>query len=358
HDGTPFNAEAVKVSLEREIALKKGAYWVLTALKDVKVIDEYTVQMIIEPGGPPFLEGLTMVFMASPTAIKEHEKGGDRAQDWFSSHVAGTGPYIVKKWIRGDRMVLERFPDYWQGWEGKHFDRVVLLVVPEAGTQQLMLEQGEVDLAENFPLEATEALAQNPDITIYRASGVRVLYLRMNCAAGLTDDVRVRQALAYAFDYEGFRQATAGFFQPSDGPVPSQFMGGWKPEIPYKYDLEKAKALFEEAGVKAGTTIDSYYTAGNPEQRLAAQILQAGLSQLGINLNIIEQEWAPLSKSLAEWGATKDPATAKPMFFLWTPPRIPDAYAYLWYMYHTDASGGRGRNLMYYSNPKVDELID
>jgi ABC-type transport system substrate-binding protein len=221
-----------------------------------------------------------------------------------------------------------------------------------------MLEQGEVDIAEKVPIEAVEALGQDPNIDIYRTSGVRVLYLRFNGAAGPTADVRVRQALSYAFDYDGYREATGGFFQPSDGPVPADFMGGWKPEIPYTYDLDKAKALFEEAGIPEGTVFDCYWTAGTPEQRLGGQFLQAGLSQIGLDLNLIEMEWAPMSKSMVEWGATKDPATAMQMFFLWTPPRIPDAYAYLWYMYHTDASGGRGRNLMYYSNPKVDELID
>jgi len=359
HDGTPFNAEAAKVSLERQLATKKGSYWVLSYLKEITVVDEYTVKVVIEAGGPPFLKGLTMVFMVSPTAVKEHEKDGDLAQNWLSSNVAGTGPYILTDWARGDRMVLEQFPDYWQGWDGQHFARVILLVIPEAGTQQLMLEQGEVDIAEKTPLEAIENLSKNPDISIYQSSGVRVLYLRFNCAAGPTADAKVRQALAYAFDYEGFRQATGGFFQPSDGPVPAQFMGGWKPEIPYfNNDLEKSKQLFEEAGIQPGTVFDCYWVSGTPEQQLAAQILQAGLVEIGFNLNIIEQEWAPLSKGLVEWGATKDPATAKPMFFLWTPPRIPDAYAYLWYMYHTEASGGRGRNLMYYSNPEVDELIN
>jgi len=357
-DGTPFNAEAAKFSLERQLALKKGSYWALGYMKEIKVVDESTLQISINPGGPPFLQALTIVFMVSPKAVRDNEKSGDQAQAWLAANVAGTGPFVVRQWTRGDRMILERFADYWQGWSGKHFERVVLLVIPEAGTQQLMLEQGEVDLAEKFPNEALDAFAKNKNLTIYRAPGVRVLYMRINSAAGLTADLKVRQALAYAFDYAGFRQASGGTFTPSDGPVPAQFMGGWKPEIPYKYDLEKAKSLLAEANVKPGTVFDLYWTAGTPEQQLAAQIMQAGLSKIGYNANIVEQEFAPLSKSLADWGASKDPKTAKHVFYLWTPPRIADAYSYLWYMYHSKASGGLGRNLMYYSNPKVDELID
>ncbi len=357
-DGTAFNAAAAKFSLERQLALKKGSYWAITSIKEIKVVDDYTLTITITPGGPPFLQSLTIVFMVSPKAVQDHDKSGDQAQEWLATNVAGTGPYVLKQWTRGDRLILERFPDYWRGWSGKHFDRVVLLVVPESGTQQLMLEKGEVDLAERFPNEAIASFAKNKNLTMYQAPGVRVLYMRMNCAAGITADVRVRQAMAYAFDYTGFLQASGGTFAPSEGPVPAQFLGGYKPQIPYKYDLNKAKQLLTDANVKPGTSIDLYWTAGTPEQQLAAQVLQAGLTKIGYNANIIEQEWAPLSGSLIDWGKTKDPKTAKPVFYLWTPPRIADAYSYLWYMYNTKASGGLGRNLMYYSNPKVDELID
>lgn len=357
-DGTPFNAEAVKFSFERLMTLKKGSYWVLKALEEIEIIDDYTVRITIGPGGPPFMKGLIMVFMVSPTAVQEHEQGGDMGEDWLSSNTAGTGPYRLVEWIRGDRIVLEKFPDYWQGWDRAHFSRAVLLVVPEAGTQQMMLEEGDVDLAEKIPIESIAGLAEDPDITVYRAPGVRVLYIRFHCSGGPTADVTVRKALSYAFDLEAFDQATEGYFSEPEGPVPSNFVDGWKPELPYSFDLEKSRELFEEAGIGPGSTIDAYFTATQVEQQRAAEILHARLAEIDINLNVIEMEWAPLSTSLVEWGETEDPANAKPMYFKYTTPRIPDAYSYLWYMWHSDAAYGGGDNHMYYLNPVVDELID
>ena len=362
HDGEPLTAEAVKLSFDRVTTIKKGPSWVLAFLEKVEVIDPMTVRMTIRPGGPPFIQAVSMISIISPKAINEHISNDDFAQDWLALNTAGTGPYKVARFIRGDRVILEKHDAYWQGWDRPHFSRAVMLIVPEMSSAQLMLEQGQVDIAERVPNESLQSLRDNPDINVIESNdGVRVLYLMLNYQAGPTADKRVRRALNYAFDKDAFFAATNGAFVGTDGPVPSSLMGGYKPEIPYdSYDLDKARELFEEAGA-IGSTIDLYYTTGDQTQVLAAQILQASLAQIGVNANIIAQDFPALLRSLTAWSDSSRSAD-DPNFhmanYLYTPPRMPDAYAYLWYMYHPAAQGGRGRNLNFYENPKVTALIE
>ena len=276
HDGTAFTADAVKTNFERVLSIQKGPYWALSYLDSIEAVDPLTVRMTIRPGGPPFIQAVSMVGIISPQAIAEHTVGDDQAQDWLALNTDGTGPYSVGQYVRGDRIILERFDDYWQGWDGPHFARAVMLFVPEMSSSALMIEQAEVDLAEQVPPESLPSLRSNPKVNVVESQdGVRVLYLMLNASAGPTADVRVRQALNYAFDTESFLAATGGAFVASDGPVPAALLGGYKPDIPYQtFDLDRAKGLLQEAGA-LGDTFDFYYTTGDQTQELAGQILQA-----------------------------------------------------------------------------------
>ncbi len=362
HDGTPLTAAAVVYSFERVREIQAGPYWAIGYLETVEAVDDLTVRMTIRPGGPPFLQAVSMVGIISPTAFEAGATADDPwAETWAATNTAGTGPYVVAELLRGDRFVLEAFDQYWGGWDGDHFQRAVMLLVPEASTAQLMLERGDVDIAEAVPSEALEALRNNPAIeVIERDGGVRVLYLMLNAEAGPTADVRVRQAINLAFDHDAFLQAMGGSFAPADGPVPNEFLGGYKPEIPYNHlNLDEARRLLEEAG-QANMTLDVYFTTGDQAQELAAQVLQAYLSQIGVTVNIIAQDFPAFVRAITAWGES-DRSADSPDFrmsnFLYTPPRMPDAYAYLWYMYHSDAQGGLGRNQNFYSNDEVDALI-
>jgi peptide/nickel transport system substrate-binding protein len=363
HDGSAFDAQSVVYSFERVLGMNKGPYWAIGYLETMEVVDDLTVRMTIRPGGPPFLHAVSMVGIVSPTSFDAQKKDGDDwAQDWAATNTAGTGPYVLAELVRGDRFVLEKFDPYWGGWDRPHFSRSVMLLVPERSTAQLMLESGDIDIAEQVPTEALPALRANPAITVIeRDSGVRVLYLMINAAAGPTADVRVRQAINLAFDQETFLQATGGAFTTSNGPVPAEFVGGYEPEIPYnRVDLDEARRLLQEAG-QANMTLDVYYTTGDQVQELAGQVLQAYLGQIGVTVNVIAQDFPAFVRAITAWGTSErsaDDENFRMANFLYTPPRMPDAYAYLWYMYHSAAQGGLGRNQNFYANPDVDALIE
>jgi peptide/nickel transport system substrate-binding protein len=361
-DGAVLDAEAVKTNFERVQKINKGPSWTLASVESMKVVDAYTIELTVRPGGVPLLQAMAKIPIVSPKAIREQDKGGDLAQDYLNRVSAGTGPYRILSWIRGQRLVLKKFDDYWGGWSNpRHFTDANFIIVPEAATQRQMLEKGEIDIAMNFPVEALPALERNPEIQVIRAPGLRVLNFLLQYAAPPTNDVRVRRAVNYAFDAAGFLRAVENTFEPPVGPVPPLFLGNWKPNYPYRYDVARAKALLNEAGYnesrKARLIVD---ILNNDASSLkAAEILDAGLRATGAaeldirpGIGFAQRDYA------VAWQKTQDPSTAHHVYGIYTPARVPDPWAYLWYLFHSRAANGVANNLMGYANPTFDALVD
>lgn len=359
-DGAELDAEAVKTSFERLMAINKGPAFVLANVDKITATDKYTLDVALKPGGAPFLQGLVRVQMVSPKAIKEHEISGDRAQDYLNKASAGTGPYQITDWQHGAKIVLKRFDGYWGGWKNANsFTNINMLVIPEASTQQQMLSKGELDLAFGLPTDAPRTLANAPELQVVAAPGLRVLYFLLNYSAPPTKDVRVRQAINYAFDFDSFSKAT-GTYDPPVGPVPLLFLNG-KPTFPYKYDVAKATTLLRDAGYTESRKAKLIADIANvlPDQQKAAEILQAGLQKTGLaDLEIRPGDFNAIRSYNMGWQKTKDPATAHHLFGLYTPPRMPDPYAYLWYVFDTQAGNNFANNIMAYFNTRFDALID
>lgn len=360
HDGSLLDAETVKANIDRITTLKSGPYWVLDSLREVEVLDANTIRFSFEPGGPPVLASLPLIRIVSAEAIRENA-GNDNAQTFLTEHVAGSGPYRLESFLRGDRVVLRYFPEYWQGWTEGQFTQANMLIIPEASTQSLMVERGDLDVAYRVPTENLPALAASDNTEVITAEGRNVLYLRLNTAVGPTSDVQVRQALAFAFDYEGFIAAMAGSYESQRRIVPPGLMDGNDVTWPYSYDIEKATELLRQAGYSENSrgriTID--VLSGFQDQLIAAQLLEYGAEQTGLlDVDIRLNEWAAMLRDLVAWGDSRDPSQVRNVFGLWTGARIADPYAYLWYMYHTDAQGGQGRNLGYFESDAVDALVE
>ncbi len=359
HDGTLFTAGAVKTSIERLEHFKRGASWLLQSVQEVKVVDDYTVQVILSKPDIAFERGLPFIYMVSPAAVKAHEDApGDMAPKWFIDHSAGTGPYKIESWARGDKLTLTRFDDYWRGWKGQHVSKVVYHAVLESATQRLMVEKGDLDIPLIYTADDVEAYRKNPNVIVDVKPGTELMYIRLHNQAGPTKDKRVRQALSYAFDWKTYEVVMRGQIAPSDGPVPSELLDGWKPSgVIREYNLDKAKKLLAEAGYGSGFKMSYLYNKGDEEKRIMGEVWRASLQKLGIDLDIKVMTWPTLVERLSSWGDTRNPASAESSYGQYTNARIPDAYAFLYFMYHSEASKGAGRNFMYYSNPRVDDLI-
>ncbi|MGQ0570240.1 MAG: ABC transporter substrate-binding protein [Armatimonadota bacterium] len=356
HDGSALDAEAVKLSFERVMQLKQALSQdeLNRSVETIRTPDAQTVVFEIKPGGVPFLAAQTGVLIVSGKALKENRTNDDPwATRFFAQSAVGTGPYRLAELRPKESMRITRFANYWGRWQSNQVDEAVWLQIPEGASQALMLEKGDLDVSFIVPLETVPNLARNPKLQVVQGRGNYVFYLRMNTHEGPLTNDKLRQAFAHAFDYDAYIKARGDYFPP-EGPVPSQFLGGWKPNLP-KYDIELAKRLYAEAGYGPGKPlkIDQVVVVGADYQRTAAEILQQGLRQLGVEYTISPNQFAPVYQGLLRWLRDGDKRGYRDMFTLRMPSTVPDPVAYL-LAYRT----GRDLNMMGYSNGEVDHLID
>lgn len=299
HDGTAFNADAVVFSYMRQLDENNEYYeygpWKYWGYMDmsnivsaITAIDDYTVEFELLKVEAPFIANLAMDFAAivSPTAYKADPEG-------FASNPVGTGPFKFVSWTKDSDIVLEKNEDY---WEPVYLDRLILKVIPDATARWLALQKGEVDLIDFPAADDFPAMRENPDIQLIQQPGLNVGYLALNTEKKPYDDKRVRQAMNYAINRDEIIDAVYGNAgQPAKNPIPPT-MWSYNDDItPYPYDVDKAKALLAEAGYSDGfkTEIWAMPVARpyNPDARKIAEIMQAQLAKINVEVEIISYEW-------------------------------------------------------------------
>lgn len=356
-DGEVLDAAAVKFNIERQIKIKLGIAFALGPVTSIETPDNDIVVLKLKEPSDGFLSAfasLVTVGMISPKAIRDNEKDDDGAQDWLRSNMVGTGPYMMRSYTQSQQAVMVRNPDYWRGWEGDHFERIIVKYVHEASSARLFLEQGETDVALFMPDDVVESLDGKPGLTVTNVPSFDLYYLMMNCKHGPTADVRVRRAIAHGFNYDAFIQGTLrGKAKRARGPVPSNFVGHAADMPIYDFDPEKAKKMLAEAGFPDGGFKLKYtYESGYFWKRPLGELFQSNMKDLGIEVEI--QELSP-----AAWaGLLSNPDTADHSFGVVWWPTLATPYDYLWSLFHTDAQGSAGYNWGYYSNPDVDKLLN
>src|ERR1700687_475033 len=297
HDGTPFNAQAVKFSIERQInpehpASKLGKYpfaaYFFGNVKAVEVMDDATVRFILKEARASFLAVLTAgaASIVSPTAAMK--AGLD-----YAVAPVGTGPFKFVQWDRGQRVVLEKNPAYWRF--PVKVDRVIFRSVTEDQARLTELLTGAVDLIVSPPPDSVADLESSPKVTVRRQVGAHVWYLGFNNSKKPFDDKRVRQALNYAVDKEAIvRDVLKGTGAVSKGPV---LPGTWGDEggiKPFPYDPERAKKLLAEAGLASGfsTTLWVPESGSGMQSPVAMRtIIQSNLKAVGVNVTRQTMEW-------------------------------------------------------------------
>jgi peptide/nickel transport system substrate-binding protein len=355
HDGTECNAEAVKFSVDRTMAGKLGSAYIWDPVESVNVIDEYTVEFKLAKlvAFDFIVASASAAFIMSPTFVKQAGDDFEAQTKMFSEGVAcGTGPYMLQSQIPNDEVVATRFDDYWGGWEGEHFDKVVFKLVPEDASRRQMLESGEADVVTSLMVEDVEALKENPDIDIVVSDGYTSMIGYLNTQKPPLDDVKVRQALAYAFPYEDVvEHVKKGYANVATGIVPN-IMWGAMENTPYTHDLEKAKALLKEAGhPDGGFELVYTYGSGREDRKKTAELFKGELAKIGITLDIQAMPWD------SQWAMAHDPDpnSRQDIFstLYWSDVISPfdQLYALAGTMENIDW------NIAYYSNPEVDTLI-
>ncbi|GAE26742.1 dipeptide-binding ABC transporter [Halalkalibacter wakoensis JCM 9140] len=297
HDGTPFNAEAVKFSIDRQIDSDhpfhdtgQFAYadYTFGPVESVEVDDEFTVTFTLNEAYAPFLSNMAMhaASIVSPTAVEEH--GAD-----FTKNPVGTGPFKFVSWNPGVEVVLEANPDHFEG--APNVDQIIFKPITEPQTRLAELEAGNMDLIVNVPPDDLARLEADDSLQIIEQAGMHVWWTSFNTQREPFNDVKIRQAINYAINKEaivdGILQGTG---EVANSPVPP-VVWGHNPNVSnYEYNPEKAIELLEEAGYPDGFELTYWVPesgSGMQQPQAMAAAIQSDLSKVGIDVTIQTLEW-------------------------------------------------------------------
>uniref|UniRef100_A0A831T9K6 ABC transporter substrate-binding protein n=1 Tax=Thermorudis peleae TaxID=1382356 RepID=A0A831T9K6_9BACT len=360
HDGTPCDAEAVKASFVRFRRMERGPYNVISRFVDnpeeqIEVVDATTLVFKMTKPEPLFLAAMASEYgplVVSPAAMEQHKTADDPyAHEWFAQNIVGTGPYKAVEILPQERFVFERFADYHS--EPPFFDRIIARVVVEDATRRQLLESGEVHGCAYINPEDLLVMKDNPALQVVEYDTTEVDWIRMNYAKL---NAKARQGFAYAWPYqEVIEQVLRGYGKPINGPIADTVIG-YDPSIPtYTTDLEKAKQLLTESGIREGDTFTYMFATGDATDSAMAQLFQANLAQIGITLELQQVDRA----ALLELAYGDSPPEERPHFMSagWWPD-YNDSWNQMYPNFHSDSVGSKGSNAMFYQNAEFDRLMD
>jgi peptide/nickel transport system substrate-binding protein len=296
HNGATMTAKDVKSSIDRMIDPQTKAYFApyYSTLKEVKVIDDGTIQVLTKTPDPLMLKRLSYNLYIMPAALFQ-EKGADV----FFQHPVGTGPFKFVSWTRNDRMVLEANETYWDG--APKVKRLVIRPVPEVATRLAELQTGNADIITNIPPFLVPQVKDSPNATVQSIPSGRIMFLYLNCLAeGPLKNKKVRQALNYAVDRKSLVE---NILKGSGVPMAvnlTPYHFGYDPSLkPYTYDPARAKKLLAEAGFGGGLKL--VFNTPNGRYLLDKEVSEAiaGMFQaVGVQTDFRVVEWGTYTQGL------------------------------------------------------------
>lgn len=349
-DGTDFNADAVKLTWDRIFnpKMRVPLRFAVGMVKACVKIDAHTVALKLKyPFAPlaPTLS-LSLVSPISPAALKKY--GDDVRQ-----HPVGAGPYLLAKWVKGDRIVMVRNENYW----GKKptVAKIIWKVVPEASTREAMLRAGQIDVCYKPLPSNIAALKADPNITVEMPLDTRTIFMGLNCQKGVTTNKKVRQAFNYAVDKKAIvKKILFNTAEPMDGPVSPKLFGYFKMQKQYDYNPAKAKQLLKEANFDFSQTVHMRTPQGRYLfDKQVSEAVQAYLQAIGVKVQLRTYDWPtyvagllkPIDKSELE------------VFLLGWGPLILDADMALYGQFTCEVNPPKGLGAAFYCNPAYDKIM-
>ncbi|WP_291381244.1 ABC transporter substrate-binding protein [Demequina sp.] len=336
HDGSPLTADDVAYSYNRIINDALTTSWRFAAVESVTAVDNSTVEIKVSQPTPNLL-ALIGGYKGMAIVEQSNVESGD-----ITTNPIGTGPYSVAEYVSGDHITLTANPDYWGG--APSVDTVEFRFISDGNTAMTALKNGEIDWTDSIPVQQVESLTGDDSINLTVAPSTDYWYLAMNENRAPWNDVRVRQAVAYAIDRDAILQATTyGTGVLNQLAIPEQ--SGWYTEYhKYSYDPAKAQQLFDDAGF-TGATLDFLATSDYPETVTTGQILADELKPYGIDVQIRTLDFAT-------WLDEEGSGNFDMFMLSWLGNLDPDDF------YYAQHRTGGGFNFQGYSNPEVDALLD
>jgi peptide/nickel transport system substrate-binding protein len=355
-DGTALDSAAVKLNIERQIAVKQGISYALTTVKTVETPDDHTVVVNLTGYSDGLLYGFASLYglyLISAKALTDH-KGSDWAQSWLRSNMVGTGPYTLTNYQLNQQAAFGRNEKYWAGSNGAHFDRILVQYVSDPSSGRLELERGQSQIALYLPDDVVYSMRSEKSLHVTDDPSFNVYYLGLPCRTGPTANKAVRQAISYGFDYDTWtKNVLNGTAEQARGPLPKIFPG-WDGSLPqYSYDVDRARKMLAQAGhAGGGFSLKFIYETGYYWKRPLGEQFQSNMKDLGITVSI--QELSP-----STWvGTLSNKSTANEAYGVVWWPSLATPFDFLWSLFATSAQGSAGYNFTYYSNPQFDTVLN
>ncbi|WP_186670480.1 glutathione ABC transporter substrate-binding protein [Sporosarcina sp. BP05] len=344
HDGTPFNAEAVKVTFDRLLDPATGSPQreKLGMISEVIVVDDTHVTLKLSEPYAPLLSILASNegSILSPKSIKE-------TADELAVHPVGTGPFVFDSWKSGQQITLKKNENYWG--EKVKVDAVEFKVVPEDSTRLAMVESGEAHISDQVPVTEIDRIESSDTLNLFRTEGLAVEYVGFNTTKAPFDNVKVRQAVSYAIEREAIIKGVYNNVGTLANVAMSPKVFGYSKNVEaYPYDVNKAKTLMKEAGFEKGIKV-KLLTSDRKERINMAEVIQSQLKGIGVEVEI----------EVLEYGSYIEQIDGKEhqMFIGGWGNATGDGDYNQYNLFHSASVGPPG-NHFYYQNPVVDKLIE
>lgn len=363
-DGTPWNADALLVNIDKwadkDLGLKRTTF-LCNTLDHAEKIDDYTVKIYLtEPFGA-FISNLAhpATLIMSPAQIQA-------GVDACAQNPVGTGQYKFVEWVAGDHLTLELNPDWW-GYDADicggtalaasdaGFKTITFKPVAESATRVAAMQSGDAQITWTVPTESVDTLKADSNVSVGIGDSITVYYFFMNNQKKPFNDVRVRQAIAYAINKEAYVQVVWNGY----GSVATSMMGEdvqhYKANDPYPYDPEKAKELLAEAGYPDGFTTSLIYSNTTANQK-AAEFYKQQLAEVGITLELEGMESALVNEKVQGADVPGSEAEVECYMSGWST-STGDADWGLRPMLAIESEPPMSYNISYYENEEVDQLL-
>ncbi|MGN9847120.1 ABC transporter substrate-binding protein [Nonomuraea sp. H19] len=343
HSGATLDAEAAKKAIERTIEKKGGAAYIWDSVDKIEAVDAATLKFTLEYATP-----LDLVASSGYAAYIYDVD----AVDADGKKDAGTGPYTIDSWQKGKEteLTLKAFEGYWGGWKPEQYKKVAFRVTPEITTAWQLLQKGEVNFVQRLNPQLFEQAGMTPGVKTSRSPSFQNLLVLFNTASGPMKNVKIRQALQLAIDYDGLVGALKGSAQKASGLVPQGLLGhagGMEP----KMDLPRAQELLGEAGYGPDNPelkLSLTYAQGDEDQKLLVTLLSSALKRVNVNLQAKPMSWN------AQWDLGKK--QGQDIFVMYWYPDYPDAYS--WFLNVFKSADKPQFNLSYLKDAQIDAKID
>lgn len=306
---------------------------------------------------PPFVSTLTQLFVIDSEKLKENQAdgdfgdNGDYGQKYLDDHVVGSGPYTLDKWERGAQLTFAKSDSYFKGWEDGQIEDIQMKIITEQATVKTLLVSGGADIVHQWlTVDTYKEFASTEGVKVQEDPSVQLYHLPINTQKAPTDDVNVRKAISYAFDYTiATEQIMNGAVQ-AEGPVPVLVPGHNDKVTVYNKDLEKAKEYLDKSNY-AGQEVEFMYLSDNPFQRQIAQLLKSNLAEIGITVKLNGGPWTQITETTAKMETTPHIASISDTL------KYPHVDSHTFGIYHPSAHGSY-RSSAWYDDESTTELLE